>query len=320
MYFSNLLGDINGTYQRNKGLSFPLIVDGVDSPVSDKMVRLVNNEIKISSSNEGECIFKQMGEDEDYPIPSIKRIARKSDDSRTSKKYAKNDVNKAYTYKDLQDTEDNPLIVVCTKGIRFFNDVPTYLDVLFVNSDMMLVMLVQGACEFELSDGTFVALQRCSEANADRLGIYGYYDCDSLKKFVHCKTSGGWDKTYEMVCPLYVRASNRGSKNDFFVRCISNNAYILNEDAIKAQEDKEFRLAEEKRLAQEEARRILLEKREKALKEAELRREAEMEQRKAELEAKKNSRKSRGVDLPTGSATKRSTGAEVFLAMIENLD
>ena len=292
MFFSNMVNANSGTYLRNRGKSFPLIIEGSDK-VSNQTVRVNEGKLYVTNRDIGDNIFELKGDVEAIPTP-VKGAG-------------------TLTYKELADTSENPIVVVATKGIKVYKDIPTYLNVLFVSDDMMIVSLVYGACEFEFEDGSFVPLQRCDDTDLDKKGIHSYFSCKDLKEMTHCKTKGGWDKTFEMVCPLLIRAKSSG---DISVRCFKENAIIFNEGSIKAQEDKEARIAEAEKKAKEDKKRDDEERRLKAIEERNKQIEADHRRNIEEMakkEAKKRNKKSKTAEVDSKD---RNTGAEAFLAFL----
>lgn len=297
MFYSNMLSNVKaGKYSRNNGESFPLIIED-NEKVSNCSVRVFDGSLCVTGTPVGENIFELRGNKEDVPTP-FKGCGK-------------------LTYSDLADTEDNPLVVVCSKGIKFYNDIPTYIDVLFVNNDMMIAMLIYGACEFQFDDGSFLPLQRCNDVNLEGRKTHSPFTCESLKSMIFCKTKGGWDKSYEMVCPLLVRAKSNG---DISVRCLADNAFVFNPEGIKKQEESEERKAEMERLAREKKKQEEEERKRILAEEAKKRREEEFLQRKAEAEAKATKVKKQTSKVSKksseGDTSKRSSGAEAFLAFV----
>lgn len=305
MVFGNLIGNVvNGEIARNGGKSFPLVVENMLSNVCDSTVRVFNNKIYITNSNKGSNIFELKGK--------ANEIATKIDGA------------KELTYKDLQDTDDNPLIVVATKGIKFYNSIPTYLDVLYVNDDMMLVMLIYGACEFLTDTGDFLPLIRCmEESELSRKGTFPtVYTPNLLKEMTIVKTEGGWDKTYEIVCPMYVRVFGECIS----IRCIKENANIINPEGIKTQESYEEKVKKEKEEAflrkqkeREEKKRLAYLKQQEANEEKKKREEAEKLEKerlkKMQSAAKRNASKSKKENVPT-----HKVSAMDFLNIVNNID
>lgn len=299
MFYSDLVGVNKGEYARNGGKSFPLVVDTVGRN-TESTVRVLDGKLCVTDSVVGNDIFKIQGNPEEVPF--------------ASKSFP------TFTNKELGDTADNPLVIVCTKGIKFYKDVPTYLNVLFVNNDFMIAMLIYGACEFQFSDGSFIPLQRCNEDDLDRKSTYPAFDCSSLKKRVYCKTKGEWDKTYEMVCPLFVRVKG----DNFSIRCNQDLAYVFNAQAIENQENLEKALEEERKRKLEQEKIEAEERRKKAREAAEIRRKEELQRQQEELQAKKEAeaekrrakKATKTKEIKGTKSNGRSVGAEAFLAFV----
>lgn len=64
------------------------------------------------------------------------------------------------TYKMIQDTEENPLIIVLCKEISFFEGIEADIRFINLDDDCILACLVSGVCAF---DGT--PMQRCNTVN-----------------------------------------------------------------------------------------------------------------------------------------------------------
>lgn len=296
-----MLDELKGSYERNKGNSLPLMINVDTSESKVCTLRKNNNVLEVSEGTSEDNIFALMGDDKDSPI-KVKGAP-------------------SLTYKDLRDTAENPLIMVATDGIRFFNDVPTFVKVLFVNDDFFLVMLVYGACEMKLGT-SYVPLQRCNSDDIERKGIHSAYSTSAFKEMVYNRTKGNWDKSYEMVCPVYVKV--KGGDSTF--RCLQNdpNSYgVFNASAIEERLKYEEDLAEQKKKQREDAEFERVE-RKKRYEESKRRREEEERlnrieenKRKAEeAKAKRGSAKARKLNVPTTDEKGRNTAAEAFLAFV----
>lgn len=296
MFFSNLVGEkFEGIHYRNNGKSFPLVVMDTDQ---EAKVQLVGNELKVSSDDIGDEIFK---------LKSLDDVAYSARMASMEK----------FTFEEVCDSDENPLIVVATDGIRFYNEVNTLVKFVFVNSEVMLAMLVYGACEFRLSDGRYVPLQRCNTDDLDRKGVYGSYGIAELRNNVWCKTKGGWDKTYEMVCPVCVTTwRNKGSVSVVF-NTMKDSAFVFNGEAIKKREEYEAFREEEERIRKEKADKEAKERRKAAEERAAQRKKEEEEANRKAKEAKSASPKRKSSE--STDTSKRSSGAEAFLAMINGI-
>lgn len=287
MFYVSMIGEVKGRYERNG--SYPIVFDTEGCEIGDISVKVHNEEIRVGASTEGEEIFGLVGGDDYAP---------------TAYKGAKDFLNS-----ELADTEENPLIIVCTKGLRFYKNTPCLIRILFVNDDMMLVELVYGSCEFQFADGTFTALQRCDNSDLNTKVLAETFDCKGLKHFVYNKTEGGWDKSYDMVNPMCLLFENSNS----YYRFLGDNAYIFNEARIKEREAKE----EEEKLMKKMEMDLKKELAEKHLEEARqyhLKRDREAAEAKARKAAE--ARNAKRAEKEGQTTVSRSVSAADFLSAV----
>ena len=306
MFYSSLLGDIRGEYEREKGKSLPIVfsTEGLEDVTECKVLHdKIGKRVLVGGTN---------AEDGNGEMVNIFSFAETGKDMEAKPTPFKNAPN--FTYGELADTEENPIVVVLTKGIRFFSDIPTYVEVLYINNDMMLVSLIYGACEFQFEDGSYIPLQRCNEYDLNR-DILVTLDCKALKEKTLCQTKGGYDKSYNQVCPLLVRGKT-GAKSSISVRCLSHEGYVFDVERV------ENVLAEEK--AAYDAKKT-----EEILKAEEIRKREAVEARKrAATEARKSkagasTKRPKVVDVDGESEElvdykgKRNPKAEAFLNLFK---
>ena len=305
MFFSNLVNEVTGKVERNKGNSIPIIFPDTVENLTNHTIRVSDGKLLVTDSNVGKNIFDL--DEKSMILPSIKTKSC------------------PLSFDDVKDSEENAIVTVCTKGIKFYNDVPTYLNVLFVNDDFMIVALIFGACEFQFLDGSFISLERCNSVNLEGKTLHSkVFSCSDLHNRTICKTESGWDKTYEMICPLFVRATKKDNGISF--RCVQQNAYVFNEKALEDRKAYEEKVAEEKRLRIEKKNKELREKREKQA-EIERQKQLEMEKKRQEEEllaesnkkAKKTAKKTSEVVYETSKPGERNSGAEAFLAFVDSM-
>lgn len=292
MYYRSLIDGFNGTFKRNNGKSVAIVVNPSEE---ENCVRFKDGQIVISDSTDGQEIFGIFGDAEEAVTP-------------VKGKYVSHFKNK-----DVAETKDNPLIVVATNKIRFYKDIPTSLEVLFINDDYFLAMLVYGACDFLMNDTQWVALQRCCDKNLD----YAKYSTNEytpslLKKNILCVTKGGFDTSYEMVVPVLFRED--ASSTSF--RAFKDKAVVFNQTVIDEQLKKEEEEREAIQRMWEEKHRKAEEERKEAALEAKRRQEEEA----AKIaEAKKRGRKSSSeTNVKIKKETRNISGAE-FLKIVNNL-
>jgi hypothetical protein len=302
MYFSNLLPSVpEGEIVREDGLSLPIIFNPEDAEdLVNHTVRHIGDRIVVTGeTSEGINIFSTEGREIDMEskLTPFRKVPH-------------------LTWSEVSDTEENPIVVVLTKGVRFYSDIPTYIEVLYINNDMMLISLVYGACAFEMADGDYIPLQRCSRANidAETHRVFSTMDCRELKAHTLCATKGGYDKSYNQTCPLLITGSvDKG----LGVRCLSNKGYVFNPERVEKVVSAEKAELEAKRTAVEAKRAENIERTKVALRAAEERKAEEL----ARKEASKKSKARRTPKGTSGSAersdpTKRNMGAANFLSIL----
>lgn len=300
MFYSSLLGDIRGEYEREKGKSLPIVfsTEGLEDVTECKVLHdKIGKRVLVGGTN------AENGNGEMVNIFSFAETGKDMEAKPTPFKNAPN-----FTYGELADTEENPIVVVLTKGIRFFSDIPTYVEVLYINNDMMLVSLIYGACEFQFADGSYIPLQRCNEYDLNR-DILVTLDCKALKEKTLCQTKGGYDKSYNQVCPLLVRGKT-GAKSSISVRCLSHEGYVFDVERVENALAKE-KAAYEKRKADAEEKRVAnAKKTEEILKAEEARKREAIEARKR---AATDARKSK-------AGAKRATAGKTSTKRTEVID
>ena len=291
MMYVSMLGEMNGTYAR--GNSFPIVFDTEGCSPEEVSVRVHNGEIRVGKGTDGEEIFGLIGAADEVPTGKYKAFP--------------------LTNGELAETEENPLLVVCTNALRFYANTPCLLRVLFCNPEFMLVELVQGSCEFAFADGTFTALQRCDESDLNTKKVAATLDVSGMMDKLYCKTEGGWDMKFEMVNVMGIiyESNCHNARYPSFRK----NAYIFNQAAIDAQLKREEEAKAEKARMEDLRREIA----EQHLEEARLR-HIEDENRAAREKAKKASelRASKGTKKAEKEEASRSVSASDFLSAVAN--
>lgn len=299
MFYTSMLGEVNGTFCRKR--SFPIMIDTEGVSSGDVTIRVHNGVIRVGAGIEGNELFCAVGGDDFIPTNYEPALP--------------------FTNADLADTEDNPLIVVLTNAVRFYADTPCLIKTLFINNDMMLVELVYGACEFAFADGSFVPLQRCDDSDLNRKKVAMTLDIKALSERVLNSTKGGWDKKYEMVNPLCIICGRDGDNARF--RFLKDAAYVFNQDCIDEQEA----LEEKARIDKANFEELQKELASKHLEEAKQRREEESkrlaeEKRQKDEEARAKRAATRRASKPsvveTATVTRQMTGQD-FLAAVARL-
>lgn len=154
MYFSNLIGGRFESKRDNRTGSVPFKCEYEESVLPDAHVVLDKNTntlvVRQGDVPEEQDLFMHGFNVENG---SAKIMGEKSKVSTT--------------YNDIKDTDENPLIAVLAKSIKFYAGVTTYIKYITLEDGYVLAMLVFGACEFTFADGTEVAMQRCNTSILD---------------------------------------------------------------------------------------------------------------------------------------------------------
>jgi len=143
MYFANLLGEDGvRSFDRGSSKCIPFVNEHENTTAG--FVALKDGKLVVST--DGENLF-------------LKGIKNEKDDAVlnfTSHKAHKGKT-KHLTFKEIKDTDENPLIIVLCKEISLYDSIPTGLKYIYIGEDYMLACLIYGACDF---DG--ITMQRCN--------------------------------------------------------------------------------------------------------------------------------------------------------------
>ena len=288
MYFSNLVGEESfGKLTRKNG--YDVVIEERES-VSNAYCFRDGAVLRIASEEGHENLFTLRGNPSEVVTPK-KGLAN-------------------LTYMQVMETEDNPLIVVLCRKIRFYHTIKTFVKTINMGDDLILAMLVYGAADFSMDD-EWVPMQRCNTQSLEGKETTEYSAKD-LQRWVVAKTPGGYDKTYDIVNAFVV-----DNKKDLiqFKMIKGECTPIYSEriaDVEKAEEE-----AEKQRMAQKAAEAEAKKKRhEEWLKERELRRKAEAAEEAERKRAKAAGRKTAGKEIKTPAGEKRNAGAAAFLAFV----
>lgn len=299
MYFSNLF---NSVYKSDRGgrkgtIPFECSISEKVSP--DTHVVLEDNKIclkhDISDKNNDLFLFGLNPEDMNTKVLGEK--------SRLS-----------LTYNDIKDTDENPLIVVLAKSIKFYAGVSTYIKYINIGKDV-LAMLVFGACEFTFPDGTSVAMQRCNSSYLEERIKFEYTGEDLSKTSILEDKESGYRYNNEAVNSVIVSyTSSKGTAFDGVkYRTVLNHVNVF--DSSKLEEAREKANKRKKLLEQEKQRK--LEERKKAEERARLKaiKEEKNKQEKVNKQFKSNNHET--VEIPTSGRV--NNGALAFMNAIKNL-
>lgn len=271
MYFSNMLGAFgegvsNRTKTKGKGVCF--FNNSVGEPTTLGSVVIDGNTLRVS---------EEVGSDKDI----------------TGKLWSDDNPERLA---ELADTEENPLIWVLTDNVAFFPQIGTYFKFCFINPDMILFCLIEGACAIG-SDR--IVLSRNTTANIpDEKNAVGYKPEDLLKFASLIDKETGYNMAVDSVvaCRVALKESQMSVKT---LRDLSIIMSYENRDFMRKKKEERERRAEERKAA-------ILESRRKAEKVDRERRQKE------ELEAE-------GQTFGDVDSSGQNTSAAAFLNLVRGL-
>lgn len=153
------------------------------------------------------------------------------------------------SYADVQDSEENPLIIVLCKKINFIQGTKAFVKYVQLQ-DYILAVLVYGVCEFVNDDGDPVVMSRCysAELEGKQRHTYTAEDMKRLSRMVDPES--GYEMGRDAVCAVVVDYS--GAKSG----AISSVSYKTVGSCVKIFDARGLTAAREKaaaKKAQEEA-------------------------------------------------------------------
>lgn len=265
MYFSNLLNSPYENARDSKKGSMSFKVGSFDNRVvGDAHVVVEDGNLTVRTGNEfaDKDLFLHGFNVEDM---SSKVMGVKSKSS--------------LTYNDIRDTQDNPLIVVLARSIKFYAGVTTYIKYITMGSDV-LAMLVFGACEFTFADGSSVPMQRCNTSNLEERRTFEYSGTDLLELSIIQDEESWYRMNDDMVNAVIVSyTSSKGTAFDCVrYKTFKHHTKVFNTVRLEAAREKvrikKAKIEVEKARKQEEQRLAML----KAKKEKEEREREEQEE------------------------------------------
>lgn len=231
---------------------------------------------------------------------------------------------------DVQDTDENPAIIVVCKALHMVNGVKTYVKLLNVNKDYIVALLVCGAIGFEDDECQILFMSRnlpegVSVERRDSQRI----DPSKLNEFLSLKDSNGYQYNMDMA----ISAILQSAPGSITVKALKNECLIFDPqaevrakalaDALAEKARKEEELKAQKAAEDEEIRRKQQEEadRQKEIEriKAEARREASKvaaREKAAATRAAKKAEQEEKSEIKTPEGSERNAGAEFFLAML----
>lgn len=292
MYFSNLIGGKIESKRDNRVGSVPFICSLEESVVPNAHVVLDKNTntlvVRQGNVPVAEDLFMQGLTCENG---SAKVLGEKS--------------KLSLTFNDIKDTEDNPLIVVLAKSIKFYAGVSTYVKYITMEDGYVLAMLVFGACEFTFGDGTSVAMQRCNSSILEDRTTYEYNGKTICELSDIEDSESGYKLNNDIVNAVIVSFSSNNGKSYNGVRYKTLKSHTKMFNFTRLAEAK--RKAAAKREKEEQRKQEMLEARKKA----------EIEARRKAMEKEKEEKKE--VEKQFGVVNGVNQGAVAFMNAVRGL-
>ena len=256
MYYGALLNHVeSGDFYRGKGAVRFEYVKSKDL-MRDASLVLQDDKLKIVSGAK-ENLFMQGIQGVD---PSEK----------LDKKLFKLDRYDDLSYADVQDSEENPLIIVLCKKINFIQGTKAFVKYVQLQ-DYILAVLVYGVCEFVNDDDEPVFMSRCYSADTDGKQRHTYTAEDMKRLSRMVDPESGYEMGRDAVCAVVVDYSGAksGAISSVSYKTVGSCVKIFDARGLtaarekaaakKAQEEAEKKRKHEEMMAFEAARKAKLE-------------------------------------------------------------
>lgn len=199
---------------------------------------------------------------------------------------------------ELKHTEENPIILVVTKGFKIFQGIPTYIKYMPVRGGV-LVALIKGFISVYDNNGDLIPLSRNCDECADDLGhIYKDEEIDKMNSIIDKESSLRFSDYVVSDCIISLEKNKDGGLVRH-LKFTKENFVVLNEDVFERGRAKTKQL---------ELRRE--ENREKHMREA-----AFFSENKTVKDNSKSNKKPKKKE----KEVKNSNGAKEFLSYINSL-
>lgn len=321
MEFCNLIGtDSTDTFARKVGRDsgIPLRIateEALDAYgiASNVWVQSTGTEVVIRHADEGgngaiveNNLFAMVGNRDEDVIPFYKRKGEAP-----------------ILWADVQESEENPAIIVMCKALYLINGIKTYIKFLNVDKDRIVAMLVCGAIGFLDSEQQIITMTRNLPEGVSVTGRkMQLMTPANLNDMLSLTDSNGYRYNMDMAISAYVFYGQDMTN----VRVLKDACVVFDPQAevrAKAVADaKAERLRkEEERKAAEAAEReaARIQQEENAAREREVKRiqeEARREASKNRAREKAAATRAAKSEIKTPEGSSRNAGAEFFLAML----
>ena len=305
MYFSNLL---DRKVEVSRGKSFPFVCEYEDRVLENAHIVLENNQLTVKVGDEYA--------EKDLFLKGLSGVAETAVEGITTKSKRIHD----FTYGELKDTAENPLIVVLASGFSIYAGCRSLVKYIELGGGYVLAMLVFGACSFSMEDGTEVPMQRCDFSDIGERAMFKFTG-ETIKNMSNVvDKESNYRVNGDMVNAVLVNFSSSKGKvfDGVSYRTVKEMSTLFKSDVMMQEREK---VAERK--ARAEAKRVAIEA-ERAQRSAEARAERERQQEEALKEQQKEftvpkERKPRTPAQPKKEESGRNAQASAFLAMVNGL-
>jgi len=225
------------------------------------------------------------------------------------------------SYEALKHTDDNPIIVVATKGFKVLEGIPTYIKYMPVKGGV-LVGLIKGYIEVESEDGSLIPLSRYVNAPESGKGkFFNASEIGSLNALVDKESDVPYNDYVVSDCIISLDVTKDGRDLASYKFSKTHFSFLdkkVFEEGKTVKEEKERIRQEELKRKREEHARMDAELRRKELEEmaAEEEKVKKAKEARARGEKKKVEKGSKGK---TAEAQVGAQGAASFLAYVEGL-
>lgn len=307
MYFSNLL---DRKVNVSRGKSFPFVCEYDDRVLENAHIVLENNQLTVKVGDEYA--------EKDLFLKGLSGVAETAVEGIATKSKRIHD----FTYGELKDTAENPLIVVLASGFSIYAGCRSLVKYIELGDGYVLAMLVFGACSFSMEDGTEVPMHRCDFSDISERAMFKFTG-ETIKNMSNVvDKESNYRVNGDMVNAVLVNFSSSKGKvfDGVSYRTVKEMSTLFKSDVMMQEREK---VAERK--ARAEAKRVAIEA-ERAQRSAEARAERERQQEEALKEQQKEFKvpKERKPRTPAQAQPKkeesgRNAQASAFLAMVNGL-
>lgn len=217
-------------------------------------------------------------------------------------------------WSEVQETPENPALIIMCKAIHLINGVKSYLKILNVNKDCIIAMLVAGAAGFEACDGEVIDQSRCCDVSTINMRKSKRLSPEDLNNMLILKDANGYSYNMDMAVSVYAYYG----ADMVTVKTIKESCFIFDPEATNrsnamAAEAERKRQEAEERKKQEELQ--LLKDREYQKEYNRMRAEKEYNEKRAKAKASKP-KSTRTIEIHSNNESGRSEGAELFLSLL----